>query len=116
MRTAPLVFALSLVAATATSLQDKEDLYSIPARSKYSLQSFAGKKPLTRPERTNFAETSHYDDVVAFIDSLKLLGARLQIGSIGKTALGRKLPYLSAPRPLTPAPPPALPLPHPPTS
>src|SRR5258708_9580196 len=105
MRTAPLVFALSLVAATATSLQDKEDLYSIPARSKYSLQSFAGKKPLTRPERTNFAETSHYDDVVAFIDSLKLLGARIQIGSIGKTALGRSLPYVIAARPpLTPPP------------
>src|SRR5258708_4503597 len=104
MRTAPLVFALSLVAATATSLQDKEDLYSIPARSKYSLQSFAGKKPLTRPERTNFAETSHYDDVVAFIDSLKLFGARIQIGLIGTTALGRSLPYVIASRPLITSP------------
>src|SRR5260370_11741557 len=104
MRTAPLVFALSLVAATATSLQDKEDLYSIPARSKYSLQSFVGKKPLTRPERTNFAETSHYEDVVAFIDSLRLLGARIQVGSIGKTALGRDLPYVIPSRPLITSP------------
>ena len=46
----------------------------------------AGKKPLTRAERTNFAETSHHADVIAFIDSLKLLGARIQIGSLGKTS------------------------------
>jgi hypothetical protein len=98
------VLALSLVAATATTLQDKEDLYSIPAKSRYSQQSFAGKKPLTRPERTNFTETSHYEDVVAFIDSLKLLGAKIQIGSIGKTALGRSLPYVIASRPLITSP------------
>ena len=85
-------------------MQEKEDLYSIPAKSRYSLQSFAGKKPLTRPERTNFAETSHYEDVVAFIDSLKLLGAKIQIGSIGKTALGRNLPYVIASRPLITSP------------
>ena len=105
MRYAPILLALSLLAATATSLQDKEDLYSIPAKSKYSLRSFAGKKPLTRAERTNFAETSHHADVIAFIDSLKLLGARIQIGSLGKTALGRDLPYVIASRPLitTPA-------------
>jgi hypothetical protein len=104
MRYVPAVLALSLVAATATTLQQKEDLYSIPAKSRYTLQSFVGKKPLTRPERTNFAETSHYEDVVAFIDSLKILGAKIQIGSIGKTALGRTLPYVIASRPLITSP------------
>ena len=104
MRYSPIILALSLVAATATTLQDKEDLYSIPAQSRYSLKSFVGKKPLTRPERTNFTETSHYEDVIAFIDSLKLLGARIQIGSIGKTALGRDLPYVIASRPLITSP------------
>jgi Zinc carboxypeptidase len=98
------VLALSFVALAATSVQEKEDLYSIPAKSSYSLQSFAGKRPLTRAERTNFAETSHYEDVVAFIDSLKLLGAKIQIGSIGKTALGRDLPYVIASRPLITSP------------
>jgi hypothetical protein len=104
VRTAPAVLALSLVAVVASSVQIKEDLYSIPAKSKYSLQSFSGKKPLTRAERTNFTETSHYEDVVGFIDSLKLLGARIQIGSIGKTALGRNLPYVIASRPLITSP------------
>jgi len=104
VRYAPIVLALSLVATTATTVQEKEDLYSIPAKSKYSLQSFAGKNPLTRPERTNFAETSHYEDVIAFIDSLKLLGAKIEVGSIAKTALGRDLPYVIASRPLISSP------------
>ena len=84
MRYAPAVMALSFVAATATTLQEKEDLYSIPGKCKYSLQSTAGKKPLTRPERTNFTETSRYEDVVAFIDSLRRLGAKIQTGQSEK--------------------------------
>src|SRR3954471_22937852 len=80
------------------------DTYSIPARSKYTLQSFVGKRPLTRAERTNFTETSHYDDVVTFIDSLKLLGAKIATGSIGKTIEGRELPYVIASRPLVSTP------------
>jgi zinc carboxypeptidase len=104
VRYTPIVITLSLVVAAATTMQDKEDLYSIPAKSRYSMQSFAGKKPLTRPERTNFAETSHYDDVIAFIDSLKTLGAKIEIGSVGTTALGRRLPYVIASRPLITSP------------
>ena len=81
------------------------DTHSIPAKSRYSLESFAGKRPLTRAERTNFTETSHYEDVIAFIDSLKTLGAKISTGSIGKTIEGRELPYVIASRPLitTPA-------------
>jgi len=84
--------------------QQVEDTHSIPAKSKYNLQSFAGKRPLTRAERTNFTETSHYDDVVTFIDSLKLLGAKIATGSIAKTAEGRELPYVIASRPLITSP------------
>jgi len=79
------------------------DTHSIPAKSRYSLESFVGKKPLTRAERTNFTETSHYDDVVVFIDSLKKLGARISTGSIAKTSEGRDLPYVIASRPLVAA-------------
>jgi hypothetical protein len=81
------------------------DTHSIPAKSRYSLQSFAGTRPLTRAERTNFTETSHYEDVIAFIDSLKTLGAKIATGSIAKTSEGRDLPYVIASRPLitTPA-------------
>jgi hypothetical protein len=98
--------ALLAVAVVVTRVSAQQvDTHSIPAKSRYSLESFAGKRPLTRAERTNFLETSHYDDVVAFIDSLKVLGAKISTGSIGTTAQGRELPYVIASRPLitTPA-------------
>ena len=93
---------LLLVALSSAGLLSAQqvDLRSIPAKSQYTLQSFVGKKPLTRAERTNFLETSHYADVVAFLDSLKTLGAKISIGSIGKTIEGRELPYVIASRPL----------------
>ena len=101
--TTPLaILGLSLVAAASVT-QQKEDLYSIPAKSKYSLQSFTSKKPLTRAERTNFLETTRYEDIKPFLDSLK--GPNIQVASMGKTALGRELWYAIASRPLitTPA-------------
>jgi hypothetical protein len=60
--------------------------------------------PRTRPERTNYTETSHYADVVAFIDSLKRLGAPISVGSIGTTSEGREIPYVIASRPLVSTP------------
>ncbi len=100
-----MLFAVAALSARAAVAQQPEDTHSIPAKSRYNLASFKGKRPLTRAERTNFTETSHYDDVIAFIDSLKLLGAKISTGSIGKTSEGRELPYVIASRPLitTPA-------------
>lgn len=105
-RVARLASLLALGAGVSPSLaaQQPVDNYSIPAKSKYTLASFRGKRPLTRAERTNFTETSHYDDVVAFIDSLKLLGAKISTGSIGRTIEGRELPYVIASRPLVTTP------------
>ena len=60
--------------------------------------------PRTRAERTQYAETSHYDDVVAFIDSLKRLGAPIAVGSIGTTSEHREIPYVIASRPLVTTP------------
>src|SRR5688572_27040471 len=61
--------------------------------------------PRTRAERTNYGETSHYADVVAFLDSLRRLGAPLAFGTIGNTNENRAIPYVIASRPpvLTPA-------------
>jgi hypothetical protein len=98
MRRAALLAALA--APTVLGAQAASDTHAIPAKSRYSLQSFAGKRPLTRAERTNFLETSSYQDVVVFLDSLKTLGAKIEIGSIGRTIEGRELPYVIASRPL----------------
>ena len=62
---------------------------------------FSNRRPLTRAERTNFLETSHYDDVIAFIDSLKTMEKdQIATGDIGKTSEGREIPYVVASRPL----------------
>src|SRR6185312_8096019 len=95
MRRIVLSLVLAVAAGGTARGQQTEDLYTIPAKSAYTLQSFAGKRPLTRAERTNFTETSHYDDVITFIDSLKLLGARIE---------GRELPYVIASRPMVSTP------------
>ena len=59
---------------------------------------------MTRAERTNFTETSRYADVVQFIDSLRVLGAKIFVGSIGKTTEGRDIPFVIASRPLVTTP------------
>ncbi len=62
---------------------------------------FSNRRPLTRAERTDFKETSHYDDVVAFVDSLKTLeSGQIATGTIGTTSEGRAIPYVVASRPL----------------
>jgi hypothetical protein len=55
--------------------------------------------PRTRAERTEYAETSHYDDVIAFLDSLHGAGAPAW-RSIGNTTEGRPIPIVILSRPL----------------
>ena len=57
-----------------------------------------GAGPRTRAERTAYLETSHYADVIAFLDSLEGR-PELEFGSIGKTNEGRDIPYVIASRP-----------------
>ena len=54
----------------------------------------------TRAERSKYLETSTYQDVITFIDSLQLKGAKIRVGSIGTSTEGRKIPYIIASRPL----------------
>lgn len=78
---------------------------SAPVSQPHSILPAAPKGTLsTRPERTGFTETSTYADVIAFIDSLKLLNPPLAFGSIGKTSEGRDIPYIIASRPIVSTP------------
>jgi zinc carboxypeptidase len=54
----------------------------------------------TRPERTNWTETSASADVTSFLDSLRLRGADVQIGELGRSPEGKRIPYVLASRPL----------------
>ena len=74
-----------------------------PMQSRYP-GNLAKARPLTHAERTRFTETSSYADVMQFIDSLRTLGAKMYVGSIGKTTQGRDIPYIIASRPLVTTP------------
>ncbi len=60
--------------------------------------------PETRAETSNYAQTSSYGDVVAFINGLRSRNAPLAFGSIGRTSEGRDIPYLIASRPVVTTP------------
>ena len=57
----------------------------------------AGTGPLTRAERTNYTETSHYADVMAFLDTLKTRidpSVHAQFGTLGYTTEHRAIPFV----------------------
>jgi hypothetical protein len=58
----------------------------------------------TRAERTKYAETSLYTDVISFLDSLQQRGAKIHVGFIGRTMQWRDVPYVIASRPLVTTP------------
>ena len=59
----------------------------------------------TRPERTGYRETSTYEDVLSFLDSLQRRNRELTLGTLGVSSEGRRIPYAVAARPgvMTPA-------------
>jgi hypothetical protein len=46
----------------------------------------------TRPERTDYKETSRYDDVVAFMNAAAKASSRIRVTTFGYTSEGRALP------------------------
>jgi hypothetical protein len=48
--------------------------------------------PLTRPEATGFAETSRYDDVVAFMKAMAAASPQIHLTTYGYTFEGRPMP------------------------
>src|SRR5579862_769637 len=55
--------------------------------------------PLTRAERTDYKETSHYEDVVSFVQALQAKGAPISLTWMGTSAEGKKMPLVIASRP-----------------
>src|SRR4051812_47861147 len=60
--------------------------------------------PLTRAERSNYEETSHYQDVIAFIGALQANGGPVSLEYIGTSTEGKKIPLVIASRPLVSSP------------
>ena len=54
----------------------------------------------TRPERTDFRETSSHDDVIRFLDTLASTTSDIRVGTLATSTEGRRVPYVVAARPL----------------
>jgi zinc carboxypeptidase len=59
---------------------------------------------VTRPERTDFGETSSYADVLSFLDSLQRVASELRVGTLAVSAEGRRVPFVLASHPLVSSP------------
>jgi hypothetical protein len=66
----------------------------------YPPRDLQNRRPLTRAERTGFTETSHYQDVIAFLDSLKTASEDVHVLSMGRTGQGRDIPVVVLSRPV----------------
>jgi Zinc carboxypeptidase len=58
----------------------------------------------TRPERTDYRETSSHSDVLAFLDSLVERGAAIRRGVLATSPQGREVPFVVAARPMVDGP------------
>ena len=65
-----------------------------PAKPEATVAAAKGAKawPLTRPEATGFAETSRYDDVVAFMKAMAAVSPQIHLTTYGYTFEGRPMP------------------------
>jgi hypothetical protein len=60
--------------------------------------------PQTRAEQTDYRETSHYEDVLRFLEDLQTKGAPISVQFIGVSTQGRKIPLVIAAHPPVAAP------------
>jgi hypothetical protein len=68
-------------------------------RGAYPPRNLQELRPLTRPERSGFTETSTYADVMAFIDSLRTISPTLHVTRLGQSPSGKDIPMLVLSRP-----------------
>ncbi|HMA04149.1 MAG TPA: M14 family metallopeptidase [Gemmatimonadaceae bacterium] len=95
MRASVLAGALLATSACAHGGQGSDTSRSLVARAAL---------PRTRAERTSYAETSTYDDVIGFVDSLQKAGVPMSRQELGRTAEGRTQPLLVLSRPVVTTP------------
>ena len=83
---AALAAAMFLVTVFAASaVQAQQTPARAPAAQKKSL-------PLTRPEQTNYQETSRYEDVIAFMRAMAAASPQIHLTTYGHTFEGRAMP------------------------
>ncbi len=65
---------------------------TVVAQPTRSGSAVSQKWPLTRPERTDYAETSRYDDVIAYMQMMAATSPQIHLTTYGYTFEGRPMP------------------------
>ncbi len=65
---------------------------SVAAQTAASPRAGAGQAWLTRPERTDYAETSRYEEVIAYMRQMAAVSPQIHLTTYGYTFEGRPLP------------------------
>jgi len=86
-----VVFASALTVAFAVLCAAQSGAPAKPAASQ-AAPAASTKWPLTRPEATNFAETSRYDDVISFMKAMAAASPQIHLTTYGYTFEGRPMP------------------------
>jgi hypothetical protein len=82
-----------LCALTSTALLLAGGALSAQTRAAKTVRpSTSGAQWLTRPERTDYAETSRYDDVIAYMKQMATVNPNIHLTTYGYTTEGRPLP------------------------
>ena len=76
------------LAGAATAQQQGASSAASPAAPAAAKRTW----PLTRPEATNYTETSRYDEVVAFMKAMAAASPRIHLTTYGYTFEGRPMP------------------------
>jgi hypothetical protein len=66
----------------------------------YPPRDLADLRLQTRAERSGFLETSRYEDVMRFIDTLRVTSADVHVTTMGQTAQGKSIPLVVLSRPV----------------
>lgn len=74
--------------ASAAALLDGRALAAQPPAARTA----SGAQWLTRPERTDYAETSRYDEVIAYMKQMAAVNPNIHLTTYGYTTEGRPLP------------------------
>jgi len=87
MTSTRLLLAALLLCAGTVLVAARQTAAPAPAR-----QATQKSWPLTRPEATDFAETSQYADVIAFMKAMAAASPQIHLTTFGYTYEGRPLP------------------------
>jgi hypothetical protein len=91
----PVTRAVCALTSTALLLAGGALSAQAPAQSpaaKTARTTSSGAQWLTRPERTDYAETSRYDEVIAYMKQMAAVNPNIHLTTYGYTTEGRPLP------------------------